>query len=88
MAKAALFLTRAVTASAAASLLGWLVRQTPLFSGLAAWLVIVYVLVIAAAVALDDAAIAYLKIEPTTYYGLVFAWAISILLGGLLVCLN
>jgi hypothetical protein len=88
MAKAALFITRSVTASAAASLLGWLVRQSPLFSGLAAWLVIVYVLVIAAAVALDDAAIAHLKIEPTAYYGLVIAWAISILLGGLLVCLN
>lgn len=88
MAKAARFIAQIAIASAAASLLGWLVRQTPLFSGLAAWLGIAYVLTIAAAVALDDAAIAHLKLEPTAYYGLVIAGAIAIFLGGLLVWLN
>jgi hypothetical protein len=88
MAKAARFLATASITSAVASLLGWLVRQSPLFSGLAAWLVITYVAVVVAAIALDDAAIAYLRIEPTTYYGSVFAGAIAIFLGGLMVWLN
>ena len=88
MAKAARFIAQAAIASAAASLLGWLVRQSPLFSGLAVWLVIGYVITIAALIALDDAAIAYLKLEPTTYYGMVIAGGIAIFLGALLVWLN
>jgi hypothetical protein len=88
MAKAARFLATASITSAVASLLGWLVRQSPLFSGLAVWLVIGFVLILVALIALDDAAIAYLKIESTTYYGLVFSWAIAIILGVLLVWLS
>jgi branched-subunit amino acid ABC-type transport system permease component len=88
MVKAARFIAQAAIASAAASLLGWLVRQSPLFSGLAAWLVIGYVITIAALIALDDAAIEYLRMEPTTYYGMVITWAIAIFLGALLVWLN
>jgi hypothetical protein len=55
---------------------------------LAVWLVIGYVITIAALIALDDAAIAYLKLEPTTYYGMVIAGGIAIFLGALLVWLN
>jgi hypothetical protein len=71
---------------AAASLMGWAV-SLPFFSGLAAWLLILYVVSLALAIALDDALIAYIRCTPESYYGALGLVAGSIALGGLLIWL-
>jgi hypothetical protein len=69
---------------AASSLLGWAVRL-PFFNGLAAWTLIAYVIALALALALDDAAIAHLNITPETYYGSIGLGFGAALLGALLI---
>lgn len=88
MARAARLISTFAMAAASASLLGWLVRQTPLFSALATWLLIAFCLMFVIAIALDDGAIAYLRCEPNAYYAGVFGSAFAILLGVMLVWLS
>jgi hypothetical protein len=82
MAKVAFYLSLFCAGSATASLIGWLVALSPVFTALSFWLVFVLIAVMASLIVFDDGMRSLLAVEnENLYYGIVILSFLSILLG-------